>query len=336
MTIVVNGTTVMADVYEVMDKLKSVLATNGIPRFYKTIRTPKNLMTCCPFHKDGQERKPSFGIHEETGQCHCFSCGWVGSIAEMISLCFGKDDLGYYGGKWLVQNFMSVSFSERSAIDLDLSRGKNVPPQNKKPLYIDDAELDKYRYIHPYMYERKMTDEVIEMFDIGYDRETDCITFPVRDINGNTLFIARRSVKTKFFNYPSQVEKPVYGIYEINRELKQIEEEYDTLDYDVRMDEIIICESMIDAITCWVYGKYAVALNGLGTDYQFKQLRQLPCREFILGTDKDDAGMRARKILKNALKEKLVQEFDYNSYPEHAKDINDMSKDEFDNLKVIF
>lgn len=330
MTVTVNGTQVVADVYEVIDKLKSVLATNGIPRFYKTIRTPKNLMTCCPFHKEGQERKPSFGIHEDTGQCHCFSCGWVGNIAEMISLCFGKDDLGYYGNKWLIQNFMSISFSERPAIDLNFNRGANVLPPNIKPLYVTDAELDSYRYTHPYMYKRKMTDEVIEMFDIGYDKNTDCITFPVRDINGNTLFIARRSVKTKFFNYPSQVEKPVYGIYELTHS------EFISGSRNINKYSIVICESMIDAITCWVYGRPAVALNGLGTEYQFKQLRQLPCREFILGTDKDDAGMRARRILKLALEDKLVFEFDYNSYPEHAKDINDMSKDEFDRLKVIF
>lgn len=30
-------------------------------------------------------------------------------------------------------------------------------------------ELDRYRYIHPYMYKRGMTDDLIEKFDVGYD-----------------------------------------------------------------------------------------------------------------------------------------------------------------------
>lgn len=32
--------------------------------------------------------------------------------------------------------------------------------------YIREQELDKYRYIHPYMYERELTDKIIERFDI--------------------------------------------------------------------------------------------------------------------------------------------------------------------------
>lgn len=334
-----NGIDIVSDVSEIIDKLKEVLHSNGINLFYKTIDTPNNLMVCCPFHKNGQERKPSMGILKSDGTCHCFSCGWVGSLSEMISGCFGKQDLGYYGGKWLIQNFMSLNASSRPALDLNYDRSKNVLPPNAKPLYVTEAELNSYRYIHPYMYERKMTDEVIEIFDVGYDKNTDCITFPVRDTDGNTLFVARRSVRTKYFNYPSGVDKPVYGIYELIHAYKNplyIDFSFDE-DRPIGFpDEVIICESMIDAITCWAYGKYAVALNGLGTEYQFKQLRSLPCRQFILGTDKDDAGRRARRILKMALENKLVLEFDYNSYPEHAKDINDMSKDEFDSLKVIF
>ena len=65
------------------------------------------------------------------------------------------------------------------------------------------------------MYERGLTDEVIEEFDIGYDKDTRCITFPVRDKSGGTLFVARRSVDTKYFNYPKEAEKPLYGLFEL-------------------------------------------------------------------------------------------------------------------------
>jgi len=90
---------------------------------------------------------------------------------------------------------------------------------------------------------------------------------------------------------------------------------------------------MIDAITCWVYGKYAVALNGLGNDLQFKQLRDMPCRKFILATDNDDAGRAARVRLRKYIKNKLITEY---VFPDGRKDINDLSKEEFEKLEEIF
>ena len=86
---------------------------------------------------------------------------------------------------------------------------------------------------------------------------------------------------------------------------------------------------MIDAITCWVYGKYAVALNGFGNNLQFNQLNRLPCRKLILATDNDNAGLRARKRIKYYVKNKIITEY---VFPNNRKDINDLSQEEFKNL----
>ena len=315
--ITANNTVIMADITTIIQELKSQLASNGIYRFYKTIKTPGNVMVCCPFHKDGQEKRPSLGILEKDGTCHCFACGWVGSIQEMISLCFGKNDMGAFGSKWLIKNFVSAEVSERPALDLNFDRHKNIPHQQ----YVTEDELDAYRYTHEYLYKRKMTDEIIEMFDLGYDHSTDSITFPVRDISGNTLFIARRNVKKKFYNYPAGVEKPLYGLFELHQQLTEFPK------------SVIVCEGMFDALTCWVYGKYAVALNGLGNDLQFKQLRELPCRELILATDMDEAGLKARDRIKRNVKNKMIYEYRWDLNV--AKDINDMTEDYFKSLSPL-
>ena len=320
----VNNHVILDDTQDILIELRKQLELNGVKRFAKFIDSGKNIQTNCPFHKEGQERKPSFGINKNTGECHCFGCGWSGTLSEMISNCFGKDDFGAYGNKWLIRNFLSVAVESRPDIDVDFCRRKKITSETKK--YISEQELDSYRYTHPYMYKRKLTDEIIDLFDIGYDKSTECITFPNRDINGNCLFIARRNVKTKFFNYPQDVEKPVYGLYECNICAKTIKNWFP--------NEIIICESMIDALTCWVYGKYAVALNGLGNELQFEQLRKVPCRKFILATDMDEAGLRARKRIKEALKNKLVTEYIWDL--SIAKDINDMTKDYFESLQEVF
>ena len=320
----VNNHVILDDTQDILIELRKQLELNGVKRFAKFIDSGNNIQTNCPFHKEGQERKPSFGINKNTGECHCFGCGWSGTLSEMISNCFGRDDFGVYGDKWLIRNFVSVAVESRPDIDVDFCRRKKITSETKK--YISEQELDSYRYTHPYMYKRKLTDEIIDLFDIGYDKSTDCITFPNRDINGNCLFIARRSVKTKFFNYPQDVEKPVYGLYECNICAKTIKNWFP--------NEIIICESMIDALTCWVYGKYAVALNGTGNENQFKTLRNMPNRKFILATDMDEAGLKARERIRQSLGNKLVTEYVWDINV--AKDINDMNKEYFDSLKEVF
>lgn len=99
--------------------------------------------------------------------------------------------------------------------------------------YVTESELAKYRYYHPYMYERKLTNEIIEKFDIGYDKDTDCITFPVYDEFGRCVFVARRSVKTKYFNYPSGSKKPIYGLEKIDKDT----------------NAVLVVESFLNALT---------------------------------------------------------------------------------------
>lgn len=315
---IINNVPFETDLMSILEELRSQLSANGIQLLHTMRDTPDNIQVCCPYHKGGQERRPSAGIKKTDGIFHCFSCGETHTLQEMISHCFGRTDdiVGAFGWEWLLKNFLTVSIEERKSIELNLSRTS----VEKSTLYISDDELDKYRVYHPYMWKRKMTPEVVEIFDIGYDDSTKSITFPVRDVHGLCLFVARRSVVTKFFNYPAGAEKPVYGLYELSR-LKRYPQ------------EIIICESMIDAIYFWTVGKYAVALNGLGNELQFQQLRVMPCRKFILCTDSDDAGMKARARIKKNVRNKLITEY---ILPEGRKDANDCTPEELLDLKEIF
>lgn len=324
---------------EVLTELRSELAINYSPYLQKNPKPSgtRSLQVQCPYHGDGQERKPSAGIRKSDGMFHCFACGAIHTLPEVISHCFGKYDdiMGSFGWSWLLKNFATIQKEVRKDIELDFDRSKRV---EKKSKYISEQELDSYRYFHPYMYERKLTDEIIDLFDIGYDKDTECLTFPVRDINGNCLFIARRSVKTKYFNYPEGVEKPLYGLYELmkvttnnNYRINITEKGHERGLYNI--SEVMVCESMLDSLTCWVYGKYAVALNGTGNELQMKQLRELPCRKIILATDNDKAGMEARTRLRENLPYKIVTEY---ILPEGKKDINELSEEEFNNLEEVF
>lgn len=347
----INNHLFNADLEDILAEAQRQLAINGFQYLQKSPkRSGNSLQIQCPYHGNGQEKNRSAGIRLTDGMFHCFTCNEIHTLPEVISYCFGHEDdeAGNWGWKWLLKNFAVVEIEERKDVDLDFSRD-TVRTRHSNNNYVDDVELEKYRYIHPYMYKRKLTDEIIEMFDIGYDKVTKCITFPVRDIYGHCLFIARRSVKKKFFKYPEGVEKPLYGLYELScitgwygNQLSKVTGNgnvYIGLDWNEPVDEVIVCESMIDALTCWVYGKYAVALNGLGNDLQFKQLRQLPVRKLILATDNDSAGLKARQRIIDNVTNKLITQYVIPHIKRKdgkvTKDINDLTKEEFDSLEEI-
>lgn len=316
----INGIILNTDVADIIKELRSQLEDAGIHKFAKFFDSGDDLMVCCPYHKDGQERRPSAGIRKADGLFHCLACGETHSLAEMISYCFGysREDYGY---KWLKENFVIAKEEKRERIVINLSRGSNNRDVfNVVPAKIGENELDKYRYTHNYLYERGLTDEIIEQFDLGYDKTTDSITFPVRDINGDCLFVARRAIKTKYFDLPKAINKPLYGMYEVSRVQSA--------------DKLYVCEGLFDCLRLWCNGKIAVAGFGcLFNTYQIKQIQDLPIRTIVLALDNDEAGISATKRLRLLLTNKIIKEV---VLPIGRKDIGECTNDEIQNLKEIF
>lgn len=297
----------------------------------------------CPMHANGQERKPSFGISLRdqyrngqlypAGLAHCFACGYSAELEKFITDLLKLHDISMAGEDWLAANVPGYS-KESKEFDYLIPDGMmeqlnskyavNYIQQLTQPAqqYVSEEELAKYRFVVPYMYERKLTDEIIEKYDVGYDatwvppgrvRPVPCITFPVRDREGHTLFFCRRSIQGKIYNYPTGVTKPVYGIDMIPS----------------TATSVIICESIINALTLVSYGYYAVALMGTGNSFQIQQLKELGVADYIICTDGDDAGRRAAAKLKKQLSS--VAMVWVIPMPD-GKDANDCSKEEFDRL----
>lgn len=315
-----QDTYIQTDTQSVLDVLKFELAQKGIKRFAITRLNGDNLQSNCPFHKNGQERKPSFGINGEIDKCHCFACGWSGTIEEMISELFGYMDDGKFGKRWLIKKFNSIEIETRPNIMEGFGGRCNIHTKcnntnSDRIQEITEEELDKYRYIHPYMYERGLTDEIIERFDIGYDKERDEITFPVRDLEGRCVFVAGRSVKIKFFRLPKGLNKPIY-----------CSDKFRTGTYRTAY----ITESFLNCLTCWKYDKPAMAMIGTGNQKQYEILNNLPVRSYILAFDPDEAGRKATERFKKNVHGKIIKEL---QYPDD-RDINDL-QEEFLNCKIL-
>lgn len=328
------------DTQTILNYLKFDLAQHGVNRFAIFRNNGDNIQTNCPFHKNGQERKPSFGINGEIDKCHCFACGWSGTIEEMVSELYGYRDDGKFGKRWLIKRFNSVEIETRKNIMEGFNGRNNLNHRNINILRntsdnssvgkysqgvdkterdfveVTEEELDKYRYIHPYMYERGLTDEIIERFDIGYDRERKEITFPVKDIEGRCVFVAGRSVKSKFFRLPKGLDKPIY-----------CSDKFRAGTYRTAY----ITESFLNCLTCWKYNKPAMALIGTGNEMQYEILNKLPVREYILAFDPDEAGRKATERFRKNVHGKIIKELVYTD----NRDINDL-QEEFLNCKIIF
>lgn len=312
----------------------------GLIRLYKP--SGDYYQVYCPIHNNGQESKPSCGVllHEQykngkkypVGFTHCFSCGWAKSLPDTITEILKHRGIGRSGIDWLKENIPGFD-EDNVEFDYLLPKELSASLQNKFVLdyiraqttkttqtFVSEQELASYRLTVPYMYQRGLTDEIIEKYDIGFDanfippgrkKPMPCVTFPVKDQQGNTLFLCRRSIQGKFFHYPQGVEKSVYGLYELPKGARSV----------------VVCESCFNALTAVKYGYNAVALLGTGTTYEIEQLKRLGVPEFVLCLDGDEAGQRGAAKLKKALRSVAIV---WNIQMPTDKDVNDCTKEEFD------
>ena len=323
----VNGLQIEATPEQIIQKLTfEIEEEQGRFLFRRTKSLGSNMQFSCPFHGDGMERHPSCGMSRdvsysgsriiEAGTVHCFTCGYTAKLNVFVSDLFNRKDGGFFGNQWLKRNFSSGEEQVRPLMDLGLSRKTRAESSRTFPI-IPEEELDKYRWTHPYMYERKLTDEIIELFDIGYDKLNDCITMPVRNLNGETVFFNRRSTGRKFHQYGEDDPKGdfLYGAYEV-------------LKYSDRFKDnskLFVTESAINCLTLWTLGIPAVALMGVGGGNQFELLKHMPFRTIVLALDPDKPGDEASRKIKRRLKNsKLIYFLNYpQEFWENGWDIND-------------
>lgn len=300
-----------ADTETILYAIKDYILRRDGRTVLKDIKpTDNNIMITCPFHKDGNERRPSCGVstidvdEHPAGTVHCFTCGTTMYIDKLISYLLRFEDSGEEGRKWLLENF-DISYNRD--LTINITRDKI---EEEELSYIPESLLQQYRYYHPYMFKRGLTEEIIELYDIGYDQIENAITFPVRDKNGKCIFLAKRSVEGKLFRLPMGKNKPLYGIYEL----------------DYSKHSVFIVESFFNALTLRKWGYNAVALMGTGSSYQYKLINNLPFRQINICLDGDMAGRLGTKKLVEAIrKDRIVYEF----MMFDGKDVNDLTYEEF-------
>lgn len=313
MELVLYNHIIDTDIEIILQKIRS----DTDSRFLKDItRRGDNVAITCAFHKGGQESHPSCFVYNRKdnnnvpyGFYKCFTCGAQGQLYELVAKCLS---LSFEDAKqWLIDNFSS----ELTEKPIELPE-INL---NKEPIkYIDESFLDQYAYIHPYMTEiRKISPEILFRFKVGWNPETDAITFPIWDEWGRLIGISERKVRYKQFDLPKGLPKVIYLLDEIIAK---------------GITEVYVVESQIDALYLWSMGKPAIALFGTGSKEQYNILKKSGIRTYHLALDGDMAGRHG--ILR------FMRSMPYNIFIDvcilpDGKDINDLSREEIENLKRV-
>lgn len=300
-------------IYNILLQVKSELK-NG--KLKDIVNKGANVVITCPIHSDGHENKPACQVYcgdsdkVNYGTAHCFACGYKADLPQLISDCFdekGRD----FGEEWLIERFGDIALYK--GIDIESPIILNQDNNN----YMDPKILEKYRFYHQYMWDRKLTKEIVDKFDIGYDKETKSITFPIWDENNNLVMITKRSVIDKHFYIDENVEKPVYLYNFIKSQ---------------NITTVYLCESQINALTLWGWGYPAIALIGTGSSHQYEILKKSGIRNYILCFDGDKAGDNGiKRFIKNMPNDIFIS---IKQIPRN-KDVNDLSKDAFEKLPMI-
>ena len=314
--LIIDNHIIDAPMETILNQLKKELS-NG--KLNSIERVGDNMRVTCPTHKRGHESHPSCNVYcgsdpnVEYGWMHCFTCGEQGSLWHFVAECFDQGD--DFGKKWLLSRFGDTFVESTIRFpDFDLL-GHNQ--QNEEAKRLDESVLDSYQSWHPYMAKRRLSREVCERFKVKYDPKGEHIVFPCWDENGDLVMCTRRSVNTKQFLIPKDVEKPVYLLNVMKRN---------------SINEATIVESQINCLTLWGWGIPSCALFGTGTKHQYDLLNKSGIKHYYLCFDGDEAGDKGiMRFLSNIRKDVFVDVI----MMARGKDVNDLTEDEFDKLEII-
>ena len=144
-----------------------------------------NIITICPFHDD---RTPSFWLNISNGLWLCFSCGLRGSLQSFLK----RSGVS----RTLIDSTMEPIRDQLDAFrrqEKHKQQAKFLSDPNVGEVILPEALLGVYDYKPHVMVNAGFEPSLLRDFDIGYDRNKDRVTFPLRDLYGNLVGVSGRT-----------------------------------------------------------------------------------------------------------------------------------------------
>lgn len=237
----------------------------------------------CPVHGDSN---PSASLNVIKKVWYCYTCGARGELS-------GED--------LLIEPDAEVL---RAWIQKKLGGQRTYP----------EAWLDRWCAgpVHPYWVSR-VGERAALHFRLGYDPETDSVTYPFRGDYGQVLGVVRRSLDP---GTPQRYKYP-YGV-DSKRHLFNYSPEH--------RSALVLVEGAVDAIALWNIGIEAFAVYGSQlSEAQVQLIRRVDPDTVYTCFDNDDAGWKAHCMTERALRNRLVGRI---TWPRSwGKDIDELTED---------
>lgn len=171
------------------------------------------IIACCPLHEDSS---PSFAINEKTGLWVCYGGCGGGSLSYLLyRLEYGRKRIDHILAP--VRDELRLPTKKKIKDVADPFRALYPLPEALLGVYDVDAP-------HPMLADAFDAD-LLQRYDVGYDRRNHRITFPIRDLYGSLAgFSGRATPRTPLIHGE---EPPKYKIYD-----KELIQDYPDYKFD--------------------------------------------------------------------------------------------------------
>lgn len=267
----------------------------------------------CPFHKGGQERRPSFWINRHNGEWGCFACPESGSDLRFLLKRLGASsralEAALDSAQEEAKKHEHVEKAKKRRKARAEFRGEHILPE---------ALLGVYDWCPVRLLEEGFEEETLRMHDIGFDRGRERITFPIRDVFGNLIGISGRTVQENGYpkykvyegwtekdgvRYPGELGEwfPEYSATNIRDHLWRGHFVYDAI-YQGHSNQLIIVEGYKAAMWLVQHGwANTVALMGARMSYAQERLIRRMGTETWIFLDNNEAGITGTQSIGDRL-----------------------------------
>jgi DNA primase len=290
------------------NQIKRVLAGSGI-NIEKEAET--EYVVFCPFHAN--HRTPAGEINKYSGLFFCFSCSHTADLIELVMHCSNRT------------YFESIRFIKSKEVETDIVSdisSKLVEKEEWPELdmaivnKLYEQALTNERAIQ-YFTGRKITQDSVKKFKLGYSENQDMVTIPVQNHEGLCVGFVGRSVEGKTFKNTNGLPKSKV-LFNLNR-VKTASRVY-------------VVESSFDAIRLDQVGLPAVATLGANVSSKQIGLLQKYFSDIMIIADNDEAGGN----MKDKIIERLGSHVTVINIDKKYKDIGDMDDKSIKELDLQF
>jgi DNA primase len=265
----------------------------------------------CPYHNNN--RTPAGEVSKDHGMFFCFGCQTTKTLIEFVMYTSNRT---YFEAVRYIKSKEQDNNIEDSVNKALIEKPEFIQYDELLIKRLNNQALESPRALR-YFEGRKINNNSIAKFSLGYSEKQDSVTIPIHSPDGMCIGFVARTVEGKEFKNTPGLPKG-RTLFNLHR---------------IKTSSIVyVVESSFDAIRLDQVGFPAVATLGANVSAAQIKLLEKYFNSIVLIADNDDAGV----IMRDKLIEKLGPVVTSAYIDKKYKDIGDMDDDAIKKLEFQF